>query len=64
MSKSKGGFQRYTPVLKWKRGEMWAFKQLKAETKDKIIPLLDFLPHASKPIKTTPTSNQWGGRGA
>lgn len=51
MSKSKGGFQRYTPVLKLKRGEMWALKHLKSSTKDKILPLLDFLPHKEKSIK-------------
>jgi len=70
MSKSKGKFQRYTPVLKWKRGEMWALKHLNSESKDKIVPLLDFLPHTSKTIpdhadeQSKRLLDAWGARPA
>lgn len=51
MVAKKGGVTRYTPVLKLKQGELWALRALKEESKGRVVPILDFLPHKEKSLK-------------
>jgi hypothetical protein len=60
--------KHYVPILKAKRGEFWALSNLKNATKEKVTPLLDFLPHGTKslaeivPERMEQISDAWGTR--
>lgn len=46
---------RYVPVLRWKRGEQYAVRELREEDKDNITPMIELVPSnfTAKKIKKT-----------